>query len=458
MQNVALAATAAAFTLFLAQSILVAIRTASCVRKPVPLSLAAFLLLAGVQPLAAAGSGTGEVLASGAAWAAGAFVLKSARRRGFGAWVTACIAAVFTLLMARALGHGETLQFGLLRAFIVTGLSAMPLVLAAAMARTQHSVIAWMTVASAGAWLAGGGAATLAPALRPFSSIADLLLSLCTGWMVFQEGYPERSAWGGILPSLKARQPQEPALFTRLLAAESALAAQERAVAAGYLALGAAHEFKSTISMVKLAAHHGLGQADPGTKDRCLRQIVEHTQTARDSAVDVLERIACQGEELPQDLDARRDLGAPLRRAAAALRGEGIVVEVQLDQGVTFRARKSDVEQIVLNLVHNAAESYLRTPSEETRAIMVIGAAQDDLAVIEVRDAAGGVRHDLRQRLFSPSISGAGSTGLGLFLSRNLALANGGNVDYVPVDGGSSFRLTLPLDTGAAPAGASSGA
>ena len=216
-------------------------------------------------------------------------------------------------------------------------------------------------------------------------------------------------------------------------------------MAAGFLALGAAHEFKSTISMVRLAAHHGLSRADAETKDRCLRQIVEHTQTAKDSAIDVLDRVSCRGEEAPVALDAQRDLAGPARRAGVALRGDGIVLELRLGDGVTFRARRSDVEQIVLSLIHNAAESYLRNPSEDTRAIMVLGSVEEELAVIEVRDAAGGVRGDLRYRLFSPSVSGSGSTGLGLYLARNLALANGGNIDYLPLDGGSSFRLTLPL-------------
>ena len=447
MQNVSLAVAAAAAALFLSEAILVAIRTPSCVRKQVPLALVGFLVLVGLRPFLPPGSGAEDAAAAAAAWAAGAFLLKAGGRRGLAAWTTASVFAVFVLLMARALGYDQTTQFRFLRLFAFAGLSAVPLVMAGLLARGTRSEAAWLTVACACAWLVAQGAAEVM-GIEPLISLAmaaALPLCICTGWMVFQDGYPERPAWGGVLPSLKARQSQEPALYTRLLAAEGALAAQERALAAGYLALGAAHEFKNTISMVRLAAQHGLVQADAGIKDRCLRQIVEHTQTARDSAVDILERISSQGEESLEMLDARRDLCGPLRRAAAALRGEGIVVDLRIEDGVLLRACRSDVEQIVLNLVNNAAESYLKAPSEESRTITVIGDTQDELAVIEVRDSAGGVSKELRQRLFSPSVSGTGSTGLGLFLSRNLAMANGGNVDYLPLEGGSSFRLTLPL-------------
>ena len=448
MQNVvSLVGAIAASSLLVVQAMLVGARASSCVRRSVPLLLAAFLLLAAVRPLFQPGTAAAEIELIALAWTAGAFLIRSSRGRGFGAWTGASLAAAFTVLIARALGSGGTLPFTLLKAFIVAGLASVALGLLWAMRKGSPSAASLMTFVAGCAWLAAGGAGTVwdlsdAP-LVPVLPV--LFLCLCTGWIVFQEGYPERPAWGGSLPSLKARQPQEPSLYSRLLAAENALASQERVIAAGFLALGAAHEFKNTISLVKLAAHHGLARPDAETKDRCLRQIVEHTVTARDSAIDVLDRISAAREEAPCTLDARRDLAAPLRRAGAALRGEGIVVELRLDEGVAFRARRSDVEQIVLSLVHNAAESYLRNPSEDTRPIWVLAAADDESAIIEVRDSAGGVREDLRYRLFSPSVSGSGSTGLGLYLSRNLARANGGNVDYLPLEGGSSFRLTLPL-------------
>ena len=88
-------------------------------------------------------------------------------------------------------------------------------------------------------------------------------------------------------------------LYARLLAAENALVGQERTTTAGFLALGAAHEFKNILSLVRLAAHRGLAQKVPGEKDACLRLIVEHTNTARDSAIEVLERISSNGERRP---------------------------------------------------------------------------------------------------------------------------------------------------------------
>ena len=275
------------------------------------------------------------------------------------------------------------------------------------------------------------------------SSLPVLLLSLCTGWLVFQEGYPERSGWRESLPGLASREGMVHALHARLLVTESALVGHERIAAAGFLALGAAHEFKNILSLVRLTAAHGLGRSEPGEKDACLHLIVEHTNTARDSAVDVLGRLSTNGREEAGIFDAR-DLAGAVRRAGAGLRAEGIVIETDLGDGVTFRARRLDVEQIVVNLIHNAADCYRRCPSERTQTIAVNARKEDELAVIEVRDSAGGVDDGIRAELFSPSRQGVGGSGLGLYLSRNLALSNQGSLDYQPLDGGSLFSLTLP--------------
>ena len=59
-------------------------------------------------------------------------------------------------------------------------------------------------------------------------------------------------------------------------------------------------------------------------------------------------------------------------------------------------------------------------------------------AVITVIDDGDGVPADISDRIFEPFYSGSGSTGLGLYLVRELALANGGSVRL-----GSSKRSPL---------------
>ncbi len=448
MQNVTSAAIIAAVSLLVAQAALVVVRTPSCVRRHVPLLLVAALLLCALHAAASTGSAAAELSLVAVQWACGSFLLLASRRKGFKGWTGASAAVLLTLLIGRALGHEDSIQYQALSAFSCTALASILLGTTWSLWREGQSPAALAAFAAGCCWILIGGAELAARTLThgsiPLQGLPELAFSLCSGWLVFQDGFPARPSWRGSLPGLAARAGLLESMYARLFDAESALAAQEQVTAAGFLALGAAHEFKNTLSMVKLAAHHGLVKPEAGVKDACLRQIVEHTMTARDSAMEVLERLTSNEAVTPQKLDAKRDLTASIRRAGAALRGHGIVINLDLDCGMMFFARRSDVEQILLNLIRNAADGYRLRPSEASQPIAITARADDESVVIEIRDHAGGVAEEMRSRLFKPSASGTGSSGLGLYLSRNLALANGGSLDYVPTEDGSLFRLSLP--------------
>lgn len=102
------------------------------------------------------------------------------------------------------------------------------------------------------------------------------------------------------------------------------------------------------------------------------------------------------------------------------------------------------VLQVMLNLVGNAVR-YAPGGSIVTVAIE----KQADYAAISVADQGQGVPEEDRERVFEKferlGRSGDGGSGLGLFISRRLARAMGG--DLIVTDapsGGALFRLTLP--------------
>jgi signal transduction histidine kinase len=103
------------------------------------------------------------------------------------------------------------------------------------------------------------------------------------------------------------------------------------------------------------------------------------------------------------------------------------------------------LEQMLGNLVGNALK-YGRAP-------FVVGVRphpdDDHLVAIDVTDSGDGVPEDFRDQLFREFSRAAGSvatgTGLGLYVVRSLAEAQGGSVSYAPsVSGGACFTLLLP--------------
>jgi signal transduction histidine kinase len=102
------------------------------------------------------------------------------------------------------------------------------------------------------------------------------------------------------------------------------------------------------------------------------------------------------------------------------------------------------VLQVMLNLVGNAVR-YAPGGSIVTIAIE----KQADYAAISVADQGQGVPHEDCERVFEKferlGRSGDGGSGLGLFISRRLARAMGGDLIVTDAPGGGAlFRLTLP--------------
>lgn len=103
------------------------------------------------------------------------------------------------------------------------------------------------------------------------------------------------------------------------------------------------------------------------------------------------------------------------------------------------------VVQIIFNLIVNAAQAMknMTTPRELHLNI----STEDKNVYIDVIDNGPGIPEDKSSQLFKPFFTTkTQGTGLGLVLSRNLALKMGGNLEYLVNNNGKGahFRLTLP--------------
>jgi signal transduction histidine kinase len=408
--------------------------------------LAAFLFFLAIWLVTPPSAGIRDSILVLTLWAGRAFLLGAGERRKLGWW--SCVSAGFllVLVLARLLGHDGSVPYIAFRAFgmaLLSGISLWDL-----FGYSSSSRLAFITLLSCFIWVAVGSGnlvlATFRSALQIPESIPALFVAFCTGLLIFHEGYPLMAGWGGSLAGLGTRDRLTHEIFARLVEKENALARQNRLIASGLLAVGAAHEFKNILAHVKTTAEYGLSQGDAGRKDQSFRLLLQHAEAGRDATIGLLENISRNGTGKPQVIDAARDLPGFLRMARAAFRGDGIVIEADLAPGVCFRCRRDEVEQVLLNLLRNAAEVYREGHADGEWLISVTARRQEDMAVLEVKDRAGGVPADAVPRLFTPYTS-TGSTGLGLSLSRSLAIQNQGSLEYEPVHGGSIFRLVFPI-------------
>jgi len=135
--------------------------------------------------------------------------------------------------------------------------------------------------------------------------------------------------------------------------------------------------------------------------------------------------------------------------ASAARAGYGLEApSVEVTEDLTALADRDRVAQVVDNLVQNAYR-HGRPPVRLTLR------RNGSVAEIVVRDAGDGVPAPMREQIFERYVTGGAdkrTTGLGLYIVRELARAHGGDAtwqDGPPSERGFVIRLPL-VDGGAA--------
>ncbi len=156
-----------------------------------------------------------------------------------------------------------------------------------------------------------------------------------------------------------------------------------------------------------------------------------------------------------RERERRIEAASPLVGEAAELallggqKGIKLRVEDRLD-GAAILADKIQIQQVLLNLLRNAAEAVA---GREHAEVILVADRHDGMVRISVIDNGPGLPEAVKARLFQPFVS-TKKTGMGVGLSicHNIVTAHEGRLwaEANPT-GGTVFRLTLPLAPSAEP-------
>lgn len=111
---------------------------------------------------------------------------------------------------------------------------------------------------------------------------------------------------------------------------------------------------------------------------------------------------------------------------------------------LTVWVDRTQVQQVIINLVRNAAEAMDATLHPE---IIVSASTNGNFAEVSIADNGPGIADDIRDGIFSAVITTkAAGMGIGLSISRTIIEAQGGEIWLAAsVEGRTEFKFTLPL-------------
>jgi len=237
-------------------------------------------------------------------------------------------------------------------------------------------------------------------------------------------------------------------LFQReLQEAQDQLIQSEKLASMGQLAAGVAHEINNPLGTVLLYADLLLRELPrDDSRGQDLRLILDEARRCK-NIVQALLNFARQNKVLAQVTDVNRlcrETIAEVERLP--LFGKvHIVAELEADL-LEIRADPSQIRQVLLNLLSNAAEAMPGGGS-----ITVITRSVDaggDGVEISIRDTGCGIPEESIPRLFTPFFTtkpiGKG-TGLGLAITYGIVKSHRGSIDVLSKVGvGTTFVVRLP--------------
>jgi len=230
-------------------------------------------------------------------------------------------------------------------------------------------------------------------------------------------------------------------------AMESHLIQSEKLAAVGQLVSGVAHELNNPLTSIAGLSEFLLEQKELGAKDRGHLRVIHEQADRAGRIVRNLLTFARKGPAEQAPVDLNDVIQRTLLLMSYDLTLKDIAVEKDLGTVPPVLGDQHALQQVLLNLLNNAAQAVAENPPDRPRVIR-IATSFDDRVRMRVADSGGGIADDDLPHLFTPFFTtkepGQG-TGLGLSITYSIVEAHGGRIAVErPAEGGAVFLVDLP--------------
>jgi len=219
-------------------------------------------------------------------------------------------------------------------------------------------------------------------------------------------------------------------------------AQQMKLAAMGRLTASIAHEVRNPLSAINQASQLLEEDGAVAPEGARLLAMIRNNAKRIDRIVGEVLQLNRRDRQQPETVsfaDFMRALTEEIVQAENMPPGS-VIMQIPDDLLIIFD--RGHLNQIVWNLVRNAWQ-HCQKKEGSIRAIARAG-YMGDAVICELADDGPGIPAELRSQIFEPFFTTRpGGTGLGLYIARELADANGAALELLPKGPGAHFRMTL---------------
>lgn len=231
---------------------------------------------------------------------------------------------------------------------------------------------------------------------------------------------------------------------------ERMLEQQAKMAAMGEMMDAVAHQWKQPLNALTMLIDLLKSDFKEGNVDQ--PYIDDMTQTFEqqiDHMVNTLNefRTFFRPDKAPEPFGLKRCIQSVLLLVKDEFMKHGITIHTESDKEIIINGIENEFKHLILNIINNAKDAFIERGCK-TRDIFIRFEKEAQQIRIEIEDNAGGIPETVIGEIFKPNITtkaeGKG-TGIGLYMSTQIAQKLGGSLLVRNTDRGALFTLTLPV-------------
>ena len=223
-----------------------------------------------------------------------------------------------------------------------------------------------------------------------------------------------------------------------------------KTAATGALSASIAHELNQplgasnlNIQFLKMKLENGVLNPELGKE---ILDSLEHDNKRAATIVKSLRSIFTEGESNAQEVQLGDLIAKVLDIVKPELKNKNIQIQLRVDDDLVIRVNSSEIEQVILNLLNNAAQALANSGTLQRR-IAIEAIKTGNSVQLSISDNGTGVSLEYKPQLFELlSTTKQTGMGLGLWLCKHIVTRYSGSIHYEDaVGGGAKFVMELPL-------------
>ena len=297
------------------------------------------------------------------------------------------------------------------------------------------------------------GAELIVPAMIKDKMIGFMTLGMKKNKRIYT---PEDIDMFKILSSQAALAIENAQFHEKVKESEAMLVQASKMSSIGQMASGFAHNINNPFNSILVNADYMkfiiTEGGEEGLNEEDIKELEENISAIMDSAekggqiVKNIMRFSKPGTGEKKVIELKEIIKESLKLSESKIKEVKADVEMEMDNKIKVFGDDIQLEQVVMNILTNAADAVSEKESE--RKIFIKTHKDKDKAIIEVKDTGSGISEKDKERIFDyfyTTKRNAG-TGLGMALSYQIVKAHDGEIIADnSEEGGALITVKLPL-------------